>query len=450
MTVSDLFLIGVSGARAFQAAMGAISNNITNTETPGYSRRTIEIKESPAGTGTTIWYRSGLAYGGAMINRVVRAGDDYLDGAARQTANALASVDQRARWMSDIQTALNDSSVGVGQRMTAMFSSVERLASNPTDTTLRGNLLFSFEQINSAFKQSHQDLTTISTSIGQAATSEVAALNDALKQLADANEGLRRSQEGTAAHVSLLDSRDQALMEITKRLNVTVEIGANDAANVKYGSTDLVVNVDSIKVFVAQDSNGLLHFTAGADAGTATAIADPTGGSLAGMTTSASVARDRLNTLNTLAQQYVTDLNSWHTGGQTAAGNPGGALLSIGADASTISVLITDPADIAGASTSGVANGNLLAVSSIRGTGSVEDKWLNFISTQGNLVSATLAEQTAASNRDQMAQAARADVSGINLDREAADLLRLQQAYQASARIVQVANEIMQSLFAIF
>jgi len=113
-------------------------------------------------------------------------------------------------------------------------------------------------------------------------------------------------------------------------------------------------------------------------------------------------------------------------------------------------VLITDPADIAGASTSGVANGNLLAVSSIRGTGSVEDKWLNFISTQGNLVSATLAEQTAASNRDQMAQAARADVSGINLDREAADLLRLQQAYQASARIVQVANEIMQSLFAIF
>jgi flagellar hook-associated protein 1 FlgK len=72
------------------------------------------------------------------------------------------------------------------------------------------------------------------------------------------------------------------------------------------------------------------------------------------------------------------------------------------------------------------------------------------VATHGNLVGATLAEQTAAGNRDTMAQQARGDVSGINLDREAADLLRFQQAYQGCARIIQMAKEIMDTIFQIF
>ncbi len=58
--------------------------------------------------------------------------------------------------------------------------------------------------------------------------------------------------------------------------------------------------------------------------------------------------------------------------------------------------------------------------------------------------------QWRAGRRDTLAQQARGDVSGVNLDREAADLLRLQQAYQGCARIIQVAREITQSIFAVF
>ena len=41
-------------------------------------------------------------------------------------------------------------------------------------------------------------------------------------------------------------------------------------------------------------------------------------------------------------------------------------------------------------------------------------------------------------------------MSGVDLDREAADLIRLQQAYEASARVIQVARETMQSILNIF
>ena len=46
MASSDLFSIGASGVRAHQAAMGAVSENIANANTPGYSRRSLSRSSS--------------------------------------------------------------------------------------------------------------------------------------------------------------------------------------------------------------------------------------------------------------------------------------------------------------------------------------------------------------------------------------------------------------------
>ena len=44
------------------------------------------------------------------------------------------------------------------------------------------------------------------------------------------------------------------------------------------------------------------------------------------------------------------------------------------------------------------------------------------------------------------AEASQSEFAGVNLDEEAAHLLEFQQAYQASARILQTAKELFQSL----
>ena len=46
------------------------------------------------------------------------------------------------------------------------------------------------------------------------------------------------------------------------------------------------------------------------------------------------------------------------------------------------------------------------------------------------------------------AQASRDAISGVNLDEEAADLMRLQQAYQAASQIIATADTLFQSLLA--
>jgi flagellar hook-associated protein 1 FlgK len=65
------------------------------------------------------------------------------------------------------------------------------------------------------------------------------------------------------------------------------------------------------------------------------------------------------------------------------------------------------------------------------------------VGTQAQQAGAQLSAQSAL--REQ-AQSARDAVSGVNLDEEAADLLRFQQAYQAAAQVVATANTLFESL----
>jgi flagellar hook-associated protein 1 FlgK len=46
----------------------------------------------------------------------------------------------------------------------------------------------------------------------------------------------------------------------------------------------------------------------------------------------------------------------------------------------------------------------------------------------------------------QQAQAQRDSVSGVNLDEEAANLLRYQQAYQAAAQVISIAESLFRTL----
>ena len=59
-------------------------------------------------------------------------------------------------------------------------------------------------------------------------------------------------------------------------------------------------------------------------------------------------------------------------------------------------------------------------------------------------------ESKAATAFDVATREARDNISVVDLDREAADLIRLQQSYEAAARVIQVARETMQSVLAIF
>jgi flagellar hook-associated protein 1 FlgK len=440
--MSDLFIIGASGTKAYRSAMAAIAENIANASTEGYARRSVRTMESGSSTATMATYVSRANFGGTQVAGVNRASDPYLDAAVRNSGMALGSATSRMRWLTDTENALNDSSTGVGQLMTGMFQNMEKLAASPTDTSLRVTTLDSINRVAQSFNQTAADLTTVSEGIATEGQASVSTINQSLASLAKINNSLLRAQPGTSAYAQLLDSRDAELQTLSENMNVTISFGANDSAQVSFGGQTLVSGDNAASLSMAANADGSLSLSL-ADG---TALTAPASGKLGGLFSSADTVVDRRTSLDTLAAQFVTSVNAWHAQGRTDAGAVGGALLS-GTTAATMATLITDPTQLALKSTDGTANGNLLTVSStLRGNGSVEQNWTTLIASQATLLGSTKAEYETANSRNDQSVAAREAVSGVDLDMEAADLLRIQQAYSASAKVLQIAKETIDAI----
>lgn len=442
----DLFIIGASGTKAYRTAMAAIGENIANASTPGYARRSVTTAESGASTATMAMYTTRANFGGTQVMSVNRATDPYLDASVRMSGMTLGSTTARLRWLSDAETAMNDTNIGVGALMNGMYQNMEKLAANPSDVSLRVTTLDSIGRVADTMKQTANDLQTVSAGIATEAKASVETINRSLSALAEINNSLLRAQPGTSAYLQLLDSRDTALQDVTKNLNVDISFGAHDSAQVSFNGHVLVSGDTASSVSVASNSNGTLALSL-ADG---TALAAPANGALGGLFSAASAVSQRRSSLDTIAQQFVTDMNAWHAQGLTNANANGAPLLSYGGNAASVTALITDPAALALKSTDGTLNGNLLTVTStLRGNGSVEQNWTSLIAAHANLLSSTKAESTTAQSRSDQAVAAREAVSGVDLDMEAADLLRLQQAYSASAKVLQIAKETVDSIMKI-
>ena len=98
-------------------------------------------------------------------------------------------------------------------------------------------------------------------------------------------------------------------------------------------------------------------------------------------------------------------------------------------------------------------NRNLLALVALQNVDVLDNGTATYLDAYGSLVADVGSKtQQAGITRDaqqvlvEQATAAREAVSGVNLDEEAANLIRFQQAYQAAAQVINTANDLFQTL----
>lgn len=127
--------------------------------------------------------------------------------------------------------------------------------------------------------------------------------------------------------------------------------------------------------------------------------------------------------------------------------------------ASSFSVAITDISQIALAElpTAGNAdNGNALklaalqgALTTLNGTTSFEGAYSQLVSMVGNKTNELKVMSAAEANMLEGTIASQQSISGVNLDEEATNLLRYQQAYQAAGKMMQIASQLFELLLTI-
>ena len=444
--MSDLLGIGASGVASYGKALGVIGENIANANTAGYVRRDVALTAQGAGAAG-ITDRGTTAGNGVSVAGVTRAADAFRIADARLTSADAASADARSTWLAAAETALPDTDGGIGTSLTSVYTAGAALAADPDSTLPRQTFLSAIDSAAGAFRSGAAGLASVSAGIAADAAGNVATLNGALGSLAKINASILRAQPGTSNAATLADQRDAAIDTIAKSAGVSVALDPRGVATVTLaGTTTVLADArGTATVQLAQASDGRLSLSI--DNGT-TAV-QPTTGALSGLVDAASAVAGRRRQLDGIANDFSAKLNAWSQGGTDANGNGGAALLTTDAGAAGIRLIADDPATVA-ASDGDAANGNALALSTQRGSDGAEARAAALVAGLSQTVAAAKSENSAAAARADSAVTARDAGSAVDLDREAADLLRFQQAYGAAAKVIQTSRETLQSILNLF
>lgn len=441
---SDLLSIAVSGARAARGALDVTAQNIANASSDGYSRRSLRLEEVSASGGVG---RTGdISLSGARIAEVRRNADPFLQGEVRRTSGDLARADVELKGLRNMESALEQS--GVYDAMVEFEASLQQLAGDPVDPARRAAVLGEAETLAAKFNITANGFDAVRDGLQFDAEAEVSEANIIGQEIARINLRMNRAGEGSSDRASLLDQRDLMLERLSGLTSITTSFSADGTVAVSLGNpARSFVNGGAAETLkIREYVDGVPVFEIGGQE------TKPTSGSLGGASlalTDLAAVRIRLDDL---ANGFATTLNAAQANGAALDGSPGQPLFS-GTTAGTLKVALQSGAGLATAPAGSPAGSrdasNLDALRQELKTNDPIQGFSSLLFDVSSKVSGRTVTQSALETIASTARISLEQQAGVDLDTEAANLIRFQQAFQASGRAMQTASDIFDTLLGI-
>lgn len=442
---SDLLSIAKSGARTARIALDVTAQNIANASSEGYVRRSVLLKEVSGSGG--IGRVGDISLFGSRLDRVVRNADLFRQAEVRRTGADSARARAEVAGLENVEAALEQSRVY--DSIVAFEGSLQQLASDPVDPSLRASVIEEGRTLTRTLNIAASSLDAVGTGLRFEATDGVSQVNILAGELARVNLRLARAADASSDQTSLLDQRDSLLQQMSEFADVTTTINADDTVQVKLGgaSGELLVDGGSAATLaMATAADGTISFTLGG-----TAIA-PSAGALAGKAQALEKLAVIRGGLDDVAESLMTTVNTAQSNGVALDGSAGTAMFS-GTGAADIALAFEDGARIATAPAgSGAASrdpGNLNALRTALGSADPAGMTDALLFDISSAVAGRTVTRDALDSIAGTALVALQAQAGVDLDNEAVNLMRYQQAFQASGRVMQVASDLFDTLLGI-
>lgn len=437
----------LSGLAADQGAMQATGNNVANANTPGYSREVpVLVSSDPIVQGS-------LTFGtGVTLKSIESIRDPILESQIQQETQTQGQLGALVSALSQTQTNFTSSSGDIGTAISKFFDSVNQLSTSPSDLSLRQGMLTAAGNVATAFNVSSDRVSSQRNGLNQSVDQIVGQINQLTQQIARLNSQISNLTSVGQSAGAFIDQRTQLVNQLSSLIDVSVIPTNHSLTLTTNNGTALVAEQQSYQLSTQPAASGMEHVYAQGSDITGTIVSGQLGGVLE--------ARDRaipgiVTQLDTLAAGFANAVNGAQTSGYDLNGNAGTNLFNPppagGAGAATsLSVAITDPALIAASSDGTVgSNGNAELMYGLRNQALVNGQsptsyYSGIVFNVGNLASNATSQQSASSLVLQQLNNQRGSVSGVSLDEEAANLMRFQQAYAASAQVISTINSMMQ------
>ncbi|MDW0112595.1 flagellar hook-associated protein FlgK [Sporosarcina saromensis] len=491
-----------------QSALYTTGHNISNANTLGYSRQRVNMQATAGypGAGLNAPTMPGFLGTGVEAGSIQRIRDGFVDQQFRGESNKLGYWESRTNAISQMEDVLAEpSAYGLQQSLSDFWQSLQTLAANPENGGARAVAVERGVAVADSFNYIHKSLSEIQTNLGKEIGVTTKNVNSILKQIGELNKQIAQVEPNGYMPNDLYDARDNLLDELAGIMpievdyeksggraleiaegTVTVKIKTNDPAN----PFITVVQKDSYSELSPVGNGGTdaegnpkgpmtrFTFTGGpAEVNTINVNNLQNAGSLKSLTDSygyvdsngdtKGLYPDMLAKLNKMANVFADAFNTVHQDGKDLNGDTGEAFFvskdGQPIDASNIginSVIEKDPNKLA-ASTSDpnvtdpeVGNGEnakklgdvlFNKLPGLDGS-SVQTYYSGVIGELGvqgeqsiKMVKNAITLLGAVSNR-------RDSISSVSLDEEMTNMIKFQQAYNASARMITVVDETLDKI----
>ncbi len=444
----------VSGLFAHRRRLDVISHNVANSNTIGYSRQRVDLV-SASGAGVGIHSGSSQSLGGVEVAGITRSRDSFLESRSLEASGSSAKLVASHDVLMSVEALIGEpSDHGIIAELDAMWGAFDDLANFPDALPQREAAIQSAVTVTGRLNEIDRQLRQLHETTKESLQSDVARVNALTSEIATLNEAISAVATDLSPN-DLLDQRDLAASSLAQLVGARTRTRADGSMDVYLGNTTLVQGSRTFTVEVAETTDATLSPLGFQRVGlevaglvTVTDIAGSLGGKLDGLN---GTVPDSINSLNEVAQQLITDVNTLHQAGEDLNGATGGTFFD-GSDAGTISVsagIQSDARLVAAASPSGGTRdgSNAADIANLRSSTTGADATaVSFVATLGLTTQAVGQRASAESDAFQRVEEARLTARSVNVEEEMVDLIEAQRSYEAAARVVSTIDQMLDTL----
>ncbi|MBM4423049.1 MAG: flagellar hook-associated protein FlgK [Chloroflexi bacterium] len=432
---------------AHQQAQLVTDHNISNVNTPGYTRQEAVLATAAPYTRNAFNRpETGLQLGmGAYVSSIRRFTLDFFDRRLREEIASTADWGERSQILQQIESVLHESETsGLGRQLNQFWSAWQNLNNDPASMVARGAVISSAEALTQTIHDRHVALDAMRRDEDALIGSLVGDINTKANAIAGLNIQIINAIGAGDNPNDLLDRRDVLLNELAEVAGTTVHFEPNGDAYVSLGGHILVATGKTQTLSTAPDgANPGMSKVVWAD-GTDAIIRN---GRIAGAVDARDTdIRSRMTALDTLASALITQVNDIHNAAFGLDGSNGRLFFSgsTATDIAVSSALAANPTLIGAAQSAATIPGDgsqALAIAQLGnalvmsdGTRTMNRYWADTIAQLGlDTQRADYESENHKTAREAM-ERQKQSVTGVSLDEEAARLVQSQRAYEAAAR----------------
>lgn len=290
---------------AHQTTLDTIGHNLSNVNTPGYTRQRAELVAV-------------VPRGGVDVSEIRRIRDRFVDFSLSNEQQALGRADAQATIARRVQDVFNDpSGAGLSAMLDTFFQTLSDLSVSPTDQVTRVTVKDQGQRLAATFNTLDQKLRQVESDLTVDIQQRVQTANGLMSEIAELHRQIIAARNQAAPN-DLLDRRDQLVAQLTQIVGVTPLDRPDGTVQLAMtGSGVLLVDGTSTQPLRAtvNPATGLVDLSAGA---VAPAIMPRTGALsavLEARNSPTGVLRQAMSDLDTLAHTLATEVNRVHAGG---------------------------------------------------------------------------------------------------------------------------------------